>query len=89
MPSNTKEYHREYMKRYVTDSEDVYCKECNCTYKKYRKYRHVKTQKHIDNVEKAENKNAEKPMLERILSKIEKLEDMLAVKKAKTKATAD
>jgi len=28
-------------------------------------------------------------MLERILSKIEKLEDMLAVKKAKTKATAD
>jgi len=86
MPTNPKDKHREYMRSYIANAEDVYCPECNVTYKKYRKYRHVKTQKHLKNVEKANEKETDKPLLERLLKKVENLEAMLA-NTGKSKAT--
>ena len=50
MVKNDKEYMKEYMKRYIGDSEEIKC-ECGGKYKAYRKYCHVKTAKHKKHIE--------------------------------------
>lgn len=52
MVKNTNEYQKEYMKKYIENSEDVLCPCCNKTYKSYRKYKHMITKKHINNAAK-------------------------------------
>lgn len=55
MPSNRAEYMKEYMKKYVTNSESVKCEVCQGKYKTYSKYNHLKTKKHLS----AQNKTNE------------------------------
>jgi polyhydroxyalkanoate synthesis regulator phasin len=83
MPSNTTEYQRDYMKRYVNDAEDVFCPACNCCYKKYRRYRHIKTQKHIRNIEKEKDDVFKSPQMKRLQEKVEALEKLLLKEQAK------
>ena len=48
MPSNSKEYMNEYMKQYIAKkSEIIVCPVCDTEYKKYNKYAHNKTKKHL------------------------------------------
>lgn len=47
MPSNTKEYMNEYMKKYIKNSKDVICDVCESTYKSYKKSVHVKGKRHL------------------------------------------
>jgi hypothetical protein len=47
MPSNKKEYMKEYMRKYVKECESICCDVCQGKYKKYNKYSHLKTNKHI------------------------------------------
>lgn len=47
---NSKEYMRDYMKKYIKESPTVTCAICDAKYKKYKKDRHEKTKKHMDKV---------------------------------------
>ena len=42
-----KDYIGDYMKQYIANSETIRCADCGGSYKKYRKYKHLKTQKHM------------------------------------------
>jgi hypothetical protein len=83
MAPNTNDYQKNYMRRYVSASEDIYCKHCNCCYKKYRRYRHIKTQKHLRNIENEKKDVFESPVMKRLLAKVEVLEKLLMKDKDK------
>lgn len=44
MPSNSKEYIKEYMRKHA--DEKVECEHCHKEYSKYSKYKHIKTKYH-------------------------------------------
>ena len=52
MPTNSKEYMREYMRNYANPKlkEKVDCVYCECRIQRDSKWRHVQTIKHIQNV---------------------------------------
>jgi len=51
MPTNTKEYQSEYMKKYNLKRNNVItCDICGSQYKEYNKYKHIRTRKHVDRI---------------------------------------
>jgi DNA repair exonuclease SbcCD ATPase subunit len=52
MVTNTKEYMREYMKRYAQNASKVECDVCGKEYRKHKKAVHCKTKYHLDAMNK-------------------------------------
>lgn len=50
MVKNSKEYQRDYMRKYNNSGEKVYCPACDKYIMKCRKYRHDKGKKHLLNI---------------------------------------
>ena len=73
MPSNGKEYQAEYMKKYVTNAQNINCEICGGKYKTYSKYRHVKTKKHLQ----AENRSKVPNVIEVLMNKIDRIEKII------------
>ena len=55
MPANSKKYQREYMRKYIKNSDYKNCSICGKDYKSYNKDSHDKTQFHQRSVKKLEN----------------------------------
>ena len=73
MPSNNKDYMRKYMKEYTKKSKEIDC-ECGNKYKEHQKYNHMKTQKHLNGMNKQEKVNL--PNVNELLERIKKLESL-------------
>jgi len=50
MPTNSNDYQKSYMKKYVKNSINIKCKLCFTNYKKVYSYRHLKSKKHLENL---------------------------------------
>jgi len=48
MPSNNKEYIKNYMRYYVKNNEKETCNICLGNYKKMYRYKHLQTKKHLE-----------------------------------------
>ena len=48
MPTNSKEYQKEYMRNYIKNSGTTHCDLCGGNFKTYNKHVHVKCKKHIN-----------------------------------------
>lgn len=52
MPTNSKEYMKNYFRKYVRNSRSIICAHCGGKYKKYNKHIHNMTKKHIKSLKK-------------------------------------
>ena len=48
MPTNSKEYSKEYMRKYIKESESINCDICEGKYKRYSRYVHNKSKRHLN-----------------------------------------
>ena len=46
MPTNNKEYSKEYMRKYIKESESINCDICEGKYKRYSRHIHNKSKRH-------------------------------------------
>jgi hypothetical protein len=76
MPSNGKEYQTIYMKKYITNAEQIHCETCGGKYKTYSKYRHMRTKKHMN----AEHNNVSKSELQTLTEKVDQISKILDAK---------
>ena len=83
MVSNKSEYMKEYMKKYISSSEDIKC-DCGGKYKGYRKYAHDKTKRHINFHDKSVKSSDDVKVAESIedlKKEIALLKDMITMSK--------
>lgn len=76
MPTNSKDYQREYMKKYnEKKSTSVTCEACGGKYKEYSKYIHYKTNKHqyalLNNINEVRMSKTE---YQKLMEKLEAIE---------------
>ena len=72
---------REYMKKYMENSETITCEKCGAKYKAYKKYRHEKTQKHLLGQYKKKEENMKEEIDKAVRVQLEELKSLLKIKK--------
>lgn len=73
MPSNKTEYSKEYMRKYIKESPSIECEACHGHYKRYSKYVHDKSKRHLNAVAG----NLQTNEMSKLLDRVKNLESLL------------